>query len=207
LPADKSLFHQHGRGLPIGNLTSQVFANFYLTTFDHFMKSTLKLKYYGRYVDDFCVVHHDKRFLQVLIPRVESFLKEKLELTLHPKKQQIQHFEKGIPFIGAYLLPHRIYISRRTKGNFYHLIERWNRLVRSRQGKEKLSATEQDQLLASANSYLGFMLHYKTYKLRKRMLYRLSAKIDKYMRPAKKYTKLKKKSRAVSPTPAPLQGI
>jgi hypothetical protein len=192
LPADKSLFSRQGQGLPIGNLTSQIFANFYLTPFDHFMKSVLKLKYYGRYVDDFCVVHHDKHFLQNLIFHIESFLKEELKLTLHPKKQWIVHFEKGVQFIGAYLLPHRIYISRRTKGNFYCLIERWNRIVRSRPGKDKLSVQEQNQLLASANSYLGFMRHYKTYRLRKKMLYRLSAKIDKYMIPAKKYTKLKR---------------
>jgi hypothetical protein len=70
-----------------------------------------------------------------------------------------------------------------------------------RTNRKPLSRAEQEHLLASVNSYLGFMRHYKTYKLRKRMLYRLSAKIDNYMRPAKKYTKLKKRSRVVPPAP------
>jgi retron-type reverse transcriptase len=61
LPANKSLFkNEPGRGLPIGNLTSQIFANYYLTPFDHFIKSTLGLRYYARYVDDCLIVHPDK---------------------------------------------------------------------------------------------------------------------------------------------------
>ena len=68
LPNDKSLFHsEKNSGLPIGNLTSQIIANFYLNCFDHFVKSGLKIKYYGRYVDDFVVIHEDKEYIKSLI--------------------------------------------------------------------------------------------------------------------------------------------
>ncbi|WP_412758206.1 RNA-directed DNA polymerase [Legionella bozemanae] len=75
LPPDKSLFYSKPNcGLPIGNLTSQMFANFYMNAFDHFMKHDLGLWYYGRYVDDFLVVHQDKEHLKALIPIISKFL-------------------------------------------------------------------------------------------------------------------------------------
>ena len=65
LPLTKSLFHNQPKcGLPIGNLTSQVFANFYMDSFDHFVKHDLGIRYYGRYVDDFVIVHEDKKYLK-----------------------------------------------------------------------------------------------------------------------------------------------
>jgi hypothetical protein len=109
---------------------------------------------------------------------------------LHPKKIVLQHYAKGIKFVGAFILPNRIYIDKRTKGNFYATIDKANQLVR--ENTAPLTETEKDHLLASVNSYLGFMRHYKTFRLRKRMLYRMSARLDKYMRPAKQYTKLKR---------------
>ncbi|MBM3418978.1 MAG: hypothetical protein FJY17_08695, partial [Bacteroidetes bacterium] len=73
LPKNKSLFHSPPNcGLPIGNLTSQVFANFYMHQFDAFIKKELELKYYGRYVDDFVIVHPDKEFLKSLIPKLSD---------------------------------------------------------------------------------------------------------------------------------------
>ena len=92
LPRDKSLFFsKQGCSLPIGNLTSQIFANFYMNSFDHFMKSTLRLKYYGRYVDDFIIIHEDKHYLKKLIVTIREFLINTLNLTLHPKKIFLQH--------------------------------------------------------------------------------------------------------------------
>ncbi|MBM3456340.1 MAG: hypothetical protein FJX80_14590, partial [Bacteroidetes bacterium] len=86
LPKNKSLFHSPPNcGLPIGNLTSQVFANFYMHQFDAFIKKELGLKYYGRYVDDFVIVHPDKDYLKSLIPQLSNFLLSTLQLTLHPK--------------------------------------------------------------------------------------------------------------------------
>lgn len=81
LPVTKSLFHSKSScGLPIGNLTSQVFANFYLDSFDHYIKHDLKIRYYGRYVDDFVIVHENKKYLRELIPILSNFLLSTLHL-------------------------------------------------------------------------------------------------------------------------------
>ena len=167
LPPDKSLFYSMPHcGLPIGNLTSQIFANFYLNALDHFMKYDLGLRYYGRYVDDFLVVHEDKDHLKKIIPIISIFLKNKLKLTLHPRKVYLQHYTKGVAFLGVYLKPNYILSGRRLKGNFYNAIVRHNQLTQER----KPTKDEQAAFLCSMNSYLGIMKHYNTYRLRRRML-------------------------------------
>ena len=169
LPADKSLFHSRKHcGLPIGNLTSQVFANFYMNRFDHFIKHDLGVRYYGRYVDDFILVHQDKAYLKSLIPIIKSYLQDRLRLTLHPKKIYLQHYSKGVQFLGAVIKPNRIYIANRAKGNFYAAIEKQNALVK----EHKPSKEEEAKFLSSMNSYLGLMKHYKTYLLRRSMLFK-----------------------------------
>ena len=173
LPKNKSLFHSPPDcGLPIGNLTSQVFANFYMHQFDAFLTKELGLKYYGRYVDDFVIVHTDKDYLKSLIPQLSNFLLSTLQFTLHPKKIYLQHYSKGVQFLGTVIKPNRIYIANRTKGNFYNAIEKQNKVIQD----HKPSKEDKAAFLSSMNSYLGIMKHYKSYKLRKRMIFkRLSA--------------------------------
>jgi hypothetical protein len=169
LPASKSLFHAAPDcGLPIGNLSSQVFANFYMDMFDHFVKHDLGIKYYGRYVDDFIIVHQSKDYLKRLIPILRTFLTEELGLSLHPKKIYLQHYAKGLTFLGVVIKPNRIYIGARTKGNFYEAIQRQNVVIQD----HKPGKAEQAQFLSSINSYLGILQHYHTYNLRKKMLWR-----------------------------------
>jgi len=169
---NKSLFHSPAScGLPIGNLTSQIFANFYMNSLDHFVKSKLGIRYYGRYVDDFILVHKDKDYLTSLITVIAEFLQSDLQLTLHPKKILLQHYNKGLQFLGAVIKPGRIYVANRTKSNFYTAIQNQNTIVRS--GKPDKS--QQAHFLCSMNSYLGILNHYKTYRLRKKMLISLSA--------------------------------
>ena len=166
-PKDKSLFHApKRRGLPIGNLTSQVFANFYMNSFDHYIKHDLGMRYYGRYVDDFILVHEDKAHLTSLIPKIAHYLNDELRLNLHPRKMHLQHYNKGVHFLGVTIKPHRIYIGKRTKGNFYDAITRDNTIT----CKRKPTKEEQATFLCSMNSYLGFLAHYNTYRLRRRML-------------------------------------
>jgi RNA-directed DNA polymerase len=168
LPKNKSLFHSPpNSGLPIGNLTSQIFANFYMNAFDHFMKKELGIRYYGRYVDDFIIVHPSKEHLKSLLPVISNYLNDELKLKLHPKKIYLQHYTKGVKFLGAVIKPNRIYIANRTKGNFYNAIQKHNQVI---EVSHKASRDDQNTLLSSLNSYLGIMKHYKTYKLRKRML-------------------------------------
>ena len=169
LPKSKSLFFAGaGKGLPIGNLTSQLFGNVYLNDFDHFMKGKLKCRYYGRYVDDFFVVHCDRNFLKDLIPAVAEYLRDKLSLRLHERKMYLQHCRKGMPFLGAVIKPYRIYVGNKTKGGFYRCVQRWNqRLIQS---AGNLSKEEVEKMVASINSYLGALGHYRTYRLRRKIL-------------------------------------
>ena len=174
LPPDKSLFHSAPQcGLPIGNLSSQVFANFYMNSFDHYLKHDLGIRYYGRYVDDFILVHEDKELLKALIPVIKARLQEHLQLTLHPNKIYLQHYSKGVQFLGAIIKPHRIYIAKRTQGNFYMAIAKQNKQLNTHTPTQEQQAT----FLSSMNSYLGIMKHYQTHKLRKRLLFKnLSAR-------------------------------
>lgn len=189
LPKNKSLFYSPPHcGLPIGNLTSQVFANFYMNHFDQYIKKELSISLYGRYVDDFVIVHQDKEYLKNLIAKLSNFLFPTLQLTLHPKKIYLQHYTKGVKFLGTIIKPNRIYIANRTKGNFYETITLWNKVIRE---KKKLNTAEQKSFLSSINSYLGIMKHYKTYKLRKKMLLEnLSAYFWNYFYISGGYSKL-----------------
>lgn len=167
LPPDKSLFHSRPYcGLPIGNLTSQIFANFYMNSFDHFMKHDLGIRYYGRYVDDFLLVHQDRAYLKSLIPRIADFLSKELELTLHPRKVYLQHYTRGVTFLGMKLKPHRIVAGKRIKGNFYNAITKYNDIA----CKQKPNKDEKDAFLSSMNSYLGILKQYNTYTFRKYLL-------------------------------------
>jgi retron-type reverse transcriptase len=167
LPPTKSLFHaQQDCGLPIGNLTSQLFSNIYLDEFDHYVKESLGFEYYGRYVDDFYLVHNDEQYLKRMIPVIREYLWRSVKLELHPNKIYLQHYTRGINFLGATLKPGRIYVSRRTRTNFILKISDW---------AEKLNGTapsrdELVQLRSSVNSYLGIMKHYRTFNIRKRVL-------------------------------------
>ena len=168
LPKTKSLFHADPHcGLPIGNLTSQLFGNIYLSDFDHFVKRDLKIRYYGRYVDDFILVHQDKEYLKSIIPKMREYLAEHTQVELHPSKIYLQHYSKGVKYLGAVIKPYRIYIANRTKGNFYEAIEKQNYIARD----HKPTREEQEQFRSSMNSYLGIMKHYKTYRMRRRMIF------------------------------------
>jgi len=169
LPDKKSLFHSKPNcGLPIGNLTSQVFANFYMDSFDHFVKHDLKIRYYGRYVDDFVIVHKDKEYLKKVISKLSEYLQTELNVTIHPKKIYLQHYSKGVKFLGTVILPNRIYIANRTKGNFYNAIKKQNQIARAHKPTKEV----QQAFQSSMNSYLGIMKHYKSYKLRKEMIFK-----------------------------------
>lgn len=171
LPPDKSLFHSRPNcGLPIGNLTSQIFANFYMNVFDHFIKHDLGVRYYCRYVDDFLLVHQDRNYLKSLIPQIADFLQSQLQLTLHPKKIYLEHYTHGVQFLGVVIKPHRIYVAHRIKGNFYTAMEKQNKICKDKSPTKEQKAS----FLCVINTYLGLMKHYKTYGLRKKMLKNLS---------------------------------
>ena len=86
--------------MPLGNLTSQFFANVYLNELDYFIKHKLKVKYYIRYVDDFVILHNSKEQLEIWKHEIEYFLRDTLKLELHPQKSKIIPLSHGIDFVG-----------------------------------------------------------------------------------------------------------
>ncbi len=100
-------------GLPIGNLTSQIFANIYLNELDQFIKHRLRIKYYLRYCDDFIILDNDCSQLEDLIGQIQFLLECQLALKLHPRKIIIRKLSQGIDFLGYVVLSH--YRALRTK--------------------------------------------------------------------------------------------
>src|SRR3989344_4742378 len=97
------------RGLPLGNLTSQLLVNIYMNEFDQFVKHTLKTKQYVRYADDFVFLSHSRGTLEEMLPRVQDFLNARLHLALHPDKVFIKTFASGVDFLGWVHFPdHRV---------------------------------------------------------------------------------------------------
>ena len=89
-----------GKGLPLGNLTSQLLANIYMNEFDQFVKHRIKARHYIRYADDFSIFSEDRDWLEALMPKIAAFLKYKLKLELHPHKVSIGTFASGVDFLG-----------------------------------------------------------------------------------------------------------
>lgn len=180
LPDDKSLFHSpKDTGLAIWNLTSQLFANIYLDSLDKYINYELWFSCYGRYVDDFVIIDADKQKLLSAIPKIKDFLTEKLRLTLHPKKIYFQHYKKWVQFLWEYIKPYRTYIRKRTIGNFYKKVQEVN--------KSKNFDKELTQSIV--NSYLWILSHYKTYKIRKKVIGNFSNRFWSQFYFVKSYTK------------------
>jgi RNA-directed DNA polymerase len=164
LPGNKSLFKTPDDcGMPIGNLTSQVFANIYMNDFDHYVKEKLKCRYYGRYVDDFFIVHRDKEYLKSLIPKLRDYLQQQSGLVLHPKKIYLQPVTNGVSYLGAIVKPYRTYMGKRAKGNSFSAVQAYK--------KEDLSVYENARhLVMTMNSYFGYSVHHKSYAIRQKIL-------------------------------------
>jgi retron-type reverse transcriptase len=193
LPATKSLFHApENKGLPIGNLTSQLFANIYLNEFDHFMKRGLQLQYYRRYVDDIVVVHRDLKHLKSVVPVIGDYLLSNLELRLHPRKIYLQHYSKGVAFLGTVIKPYRTYISARTQTNLIRSVTNYNQQTENHLPTPELLK----QFVSGMNSYLGILIHYKTAKLREKVVKtQISAVWSRFFYASGRYRKLVKRNR------------
>jgi len=107
-----------GKGMPLGNLTSQFFANVYLNELDQFVKHTLKAKCYIRYVDDFVILHNSKEKLSAWKEIIAVFLREKLWLDLHPEKTKIISAHHGVNFLGLKIFPYHKIMKKRNVRSF-----------------------------------------------------------------------------------------
>ena len=144
------------RGLPLGNITSQLFANIYLNELDKFIKHQLQVKYYIRYCDDFVILSGNKEYLEGLICKIDNFLKTKLALSLHPNKVTIRPYRQGIDFLGYVSFPNHTVLRPKTKKRmFKKLASLHGRLLA---GEIKRTRFEQ-----ALNSYLGMLSHCNAY--------------------------------------------
>ena len=139
-------------GLPLGNVTSQLFANIYLHELDMFVKHTIKQKSYLRFSDDFLFVSNERSELRALVVLIRFFLKENLYLDLHPKKIILRNLHQGTDFLGYVLFPHNRNLRTRTKKR----IKRRLKKKYSDYLENKTSTRAIDQCL---QSYLGILSH------------------------------------------------
>ena len=145
-------------GVPIGNLTSQLFANIYLNEFDQFIKHELRIKNYVRYTDDFIIISEDSKYLQNLLSPIDLFLQKKLKLTLHPEKVTIRKYRQGIDFLGYILRPHHRTMRRRTERRLWRRFKQ--RLIDHQHG-----LVSDNSFTTLFNSYSGVISHCNGYRL------------------------------------------
>ena len=112
--------------MPLGNLTSQFFANLYLNELDYYIKHKLKIKYYIRYVDDFIILHQSKQQLKTWENKISNFLNKNLKLTLHPDKSKIISLSKGIDFLGFRNFYHFKLLRKRNINNMKNKVTKYN---------------------------------------------------------------------------------
>lgn len=139
-----------GKGIPLGNLTSQLLANVYMNEFDQFVKHDLRMKYYARYADDFVFFSHGKSELLSCLPKVAAFLLGPLDLDLHPDKVFIRTLSSGIDFLGWIHFPHHRVPRTKTK-------QRMNKRIEHHPQRQ------------SVESYLGLLSHGNAYKLARKL--------------------------------------
>lgn len=138
-------------GLPLGNLTSQLFCNIYMNKFDQYVKHKLKAKHYIRYADDFVFFSTIKDGLTNIIPKISLFLQERLKLKLHPDKVFIKTLTSGVDFLGWVNFPYHRALRSVTKRRMF-------KGIRKRPKNESLQ------------SYLGLMSHGNTFELKQEVL-------------------------------------
>lgn len=156
VPAHKSLFRAGGLGLPIGNLSSQFFANVYLDALDQCAKHSLKARRWVRYMDDVAVFDADPDRLIHTAAACDAFLRTRLHLRLHPKKTNILPVDKGFDALGYVLRPHARYLRRST---VRHATQRVLELARER--------ANLDVLRPVANSYFSLLGHANAWRQRR----------------------------------------
>ena len=159
IPHHKSLFNQSQNGLPIGNLTSQLWANVYLNELDHYAKRVLKIKHYIRYVDDILVVGDSTQQLMFWASQLSQYVTTNLGIEFHRDKTHIQRADQGVNFVGYILKPWCRYIRRRTVNRLHYKLH-----------------IEDKNLINSVNSYFGLLRFCKSWKFRQKLASKIESK-------------------------------
>lgn len=146
-------FHstEYCKGLPLGNLTSQLLVNIYMNEFDQYVKHRLKVKHYIRYADDFVVLSQNKQELEDLLIHINYFLEDDLKLTLHPNKVYIKTISSGLDFLG-----------------FVHFSH--HRVLRISTKKRMVKRLQNNPTKETVQSYLGLLGHGETHDLRQNLV-------------------------------------
>lgn len=169
----KSLFYAEPTiGMPIGNLTSQLFANFYMSFFDEYMLQECNKRSckYIRFVDDFCITGPKKQDIIDLYHLASRYLSEKLHLDLHVDKFYLQEVKKGVKFVGSVIKYHRIYLSNRTVGSMYNAVAVLEKICERVFSSQEPCITDLmllERQVSSINSYFGFLIHCNSYAIRR----------------------------------------
>lgn len=139
-----------GKGLPLGNLTSQLLVNVYMNEFDRFIKHGLREKYYVRYADDFILLSENRQHLEGLIPKISDFLEQELKLSLHPRKVKIATWTSGVDFLGWVCFPDHKVLRTTTK-------------------RRMIKKLHKNSSIKTKASYIGLLSHGNTYKLKSQL--------------------------------------
>ncbi len=149
-------------GMPLGNLTSQLFANVYLNELDQYVKHELKAKHYIRYVDDFVILERNINYLRNCEQKIKIFLKQKLLLELHPEKTKIISLKQGISFLGFKIFYHYKTLQKKNKNKFKNKLYK----VKELYCKDKI---EREKLIGIFEGHLAYAKNANTYKYRKKI--------------------------------------
>ena len=150
-----------GKGMPLGNLTSQFFANIYLNELDQFVKNKLKAKYYIRYVDDFVILHKNKKILEQYKDKINNFLREELLIELHPEKCKILPLNKGICFLGYRVFCYHKLLRKTNLRKMQNNLDNYKKFY-------DLKFVDYDEIYEYFQGWLAYAKSANTYKLRKR---------------------------------------
>ncbi len=176
-----------GIGMPLGNLTSQFFANVFLNELDQYVKHTLKAEYYIRYVDDFVILDHSRKQLEEHKTKIEHFLNEKLKLQLHPDKSRIISLSHGVEFLGLKLFPHHKTLKKKNVRKFERKLKELS--LDYDTGKETY-----DAIYDFLEGWVAYTKCANTYKLRQRILTKVEPKFQSEVA-TKEYNRYLKKQK------------
>lgn len=154
-----SNYKEQRKGIPIGNLTSQLFANIYLNELDYFIKHKLQVRHYIRYVDDFVILSKDKNYLHDIWQKIHNFLKSQLYLKLEQRKTHINKISFGIDFLGYVTFKRYVRVRNRN-------YRRFRTQLRERINKYYMDKISFKSLRASFVSYLGHLSHTNSNKIK-----------------------------------------
>jgi RNA-directed DNA polymerase len=151
-----------GKGMPLGSLTSQLFANAYLNEMDKFVKHRLHAKFYIRYMDDFVILHRSRRVVEKWKNEIDAFLKTELKIELHPEKSMIYLLYRGVDFLGFRIFYHHKLLKKKSINRLRQRI--CNLIALYNEGE-----TEKKEIMQRFEGWKAHAMHADTFRMRRRL--------------------------------------